>query len=267
MHAKYFRCLGLPEGADKSQIKRAYRKLALALHPDRNPAPEAHARFIEVTEAYEILMGERKESVDFLREWASEPVVDVREEKRKRHRERLREKARQQAKQKAKRTRAYLGVMRPIIALLALFYWTALFDLSRQAIEHQENINLVKGEYTVMGQHSVLNNYLIITATNSIYIDKVYPIPRMNGMVNYKTSPWYKIESQIQYSCDSKIYESISITPPYKHWLRNASLVFALLTSAFTLLPSRKRMMDVKVKLSFIIIFVTTFFFILFSSL
>ena len=57
-----FRVLGVPAGADTLAIKRAYRKLALRLHPDMHPkATEAErralsARFAEVTAAYKALV-------------------------------------------------------------------------------------------------------------------------------------------------------------------------------------------------------------------
>ncbi len=57
----YYDVLGVDKGADKNDIKRAYRKLAMKYHPDRNPDDEkAAAAFREVTEAYEILADEEK---------------------------------------------------------------------------------------------------------------------------------------------------------------------------------------------------------------
>lgn len=48
-----FAALGLNEGADLDEIKRAYRKLAFSLHPDLNPdVPDAAKRFQRVNEAY-----------------------------------------------------------------------------------------------------------------------------------------------------------------------------------------------------------------------
>jgi molecular chaperone DnaJ len=52
----YYEILGVPRNADADQIKKAYRKLAMQFHPDRNQgSPDAEARFKEVVEAYEAL--------------------------------------------------------------------------------------------------------------------------------------------------------------------------------------------------------------------
>lgn len=51
----YYEILGVPRGADAQEIKRAYRKLAMEFHPDRNAAPDAEEKFKELTRAYEVL--------------------------------------------------------------------------------------------------------------------------------------------------------------------------------------------------------------------
>ncbi len=52
----YYDVLGVDKGAENNDIKRAYRKLAMKFHPDRNPDDEKAAEsFREVTEAYEVL--------------------------------------------------------------------------------------------------------------------------------------------------------------------------------------------------------------------
>lgn len=56
----YYQILGLDRGATPDQIKAAYRKLAVELHPDRNSDPRATERFKEVNEANEVLSDPQK---------------------------------------------------------------------------------------------------------------------------------------------------------------------------------------------------------------
>lgn len=47
--------LGVARDAGADEIKKAYRRLAMEYHPDRNPSPDAEARFKEISEAYQVL--------------------------------------------------------------------------------------------------------------------------------------------------------------------------------------------------------------------
>ena len=59
----YYEILGLDRNATEDDIKRAYRRLALQHHPDKNPgSKEAEERFKEATEAYEVLKDPQKRS-------------------------------------------------------------------------------------------------------------------------------------------------------------------------------------------------------------
>ena len=62
----YYETLGVARGASEDDIKRAYRKMAMEHHPDRNRHdPKSEARFKEVNEAYEILKDpQRKAAYD-----------------------------------------------------------------------------------------------------------------------------------------------------------------------------------------------------------
>ena len=57
----YYEVLGVQKNASKDDIKKAYRKLAIQYHPDKNPGDKAaEEKFKEATEAYEILADDQK---------------------------------------------------------------------------------------------------------------------------------------------------------------------------------------------------------------
>lgn len=58
----YYEVLGISKNASEQEIKKAFRKLAMEYHPDRNKSPEAEEKFKEVNEAYEVLSDENKKA-------------------------------------------------------------------------------------------------------------------------------------------------------------------------------------------------------------
>lgn len=63
MGKNYYQILGIQKSANDDEIKKAYRKLALKYHPDKNKAPGAEEKFKEVAEAYEVLSDKSKREI------------------------------------------------------------------------------------------------------------------------------------------------------------------------------------------------------------
>src|SRR5512136_2748986 len=83
MAVDYYKTLGVDKGASLDDVKKAYRKLALKHHPDRNPSDKKRAeeRFKEISEAYAVLSDPEKRkqydtygSADFNQRFSQEDI-------------------------------------------------------------------------------------------------------------------------------------------------------------------------------------------------
>lgn len=63
MGKDYYKTLNVPRDASDDEIKKAYRKMALKYHPDKNKDPGAEEKFKEIAEAYEVLSDSQKRHV------------------------------------------------------------------------------------------------------------------------------------------------------------------------------------------------------------
>jgi curved DNA-binding protein CbpA len=60
MLKNYYQILGVEKDASLIDIKKAYRDLAIRLHPDKNESTDAHNEFVELNEAFQILSNEHR---------------------------------------------------------------------------------------------------------------------------------------------------------------------------------------------------------------
>lgn len=63
MGKDYYKVLGVPKTAKEDEIKKAYRKLALKWHPDKNNSAGAEEKFKEISEAYDVLSNKEKREI------------------------------------------------------------------------------------------------------------------------------------------------------------------------------------------------------------
>ena len=63
MGKDYYKILGIAKGASEDDVRKAYRKMALKFHPDKNKSAGAEEKFKEIAEAYEVLSDKRKRDV------------------------------------------------------------------------------------------------------------------------------------------------------------------------------------------------------------
>lgn len=63
MGKDFYKTLGIAKGATDDEIKKAYRKMALKYHPDKNKSPGAEEKFKEIAEAYDVLSDAQKREI------------------------------------------------------------------------------------------------------------------------------------------------------------------------------------------------------------
>ncbi len=66
MGKDYYKILGVSRNATNDEIKKAYRKLALKFHPDKNKSPDAEEKFKTIAEAYDVLTDSKLSSLNYI---------------------------------------------------------------------------------------------------------------------------------------------------------------------------------------------------------
>jgi curved DNA-binding protein CbpA len=71
----YYSILGVHRNASEAEIKRAYRRLAVIYHPDKNKDPQAQEMFVAITEAYDVISDPVKATI--VHQSMENPFADV----------------------------------------------------------------------------------------------------------------------------------------------------------------------------------------------
>lgn len=148
----YYSILGVAATASEAEIKRAYRRLAVQYHPDKNPDPAAERYFKEVNEAYEVL-GDSTKRFSYDQRMAN-PFVDVVVEEAPRHRDPAYRRQYRKAPSAPKPSEVYLLLKE----YFKYYFWVAWFGLGFTTIlfldsvlpaiestEKIENVEAVRG--------------------------------------------------------------------------------------------------------------------------
>ena len=172
---KYFQILGLNENASQDEIKKQYRKLAMRLHPDRNPSPKAKEEFLLLTEAYEILTG--KKPAPKTSRSISKSAEKTTEERVKEAKKRIFE---QQEKERLENERYFQSLFRgrkwkmlKLTAILGMIL--SVLILSDYFIPYHLQETRIT-QYTTKvdnGGHFVARNLVLTADEESYYLDKM----------------------------------------------------------------------------------------------
>lgn len=151
MLEEYYLKLGLPNGSSKEEVKRAYRQLVKRVHPDINPSENAHKQFIELTEAYEILMGERKSPFKELEDIFNPAPTDPSKRKRnpRSHQANFaqRHKRFEQEKMKREAMETMVNIYNYISPVLMVFAFIIMLDVQLEERIVEDRISWVQPDF------------------------------------------------------------------------------------------------------------------------
>lgn len=175
MHQEYYSKLGLPEGASKEEVKKRYRQLVKSIHPDVNKSPDANKQFIELTEAYEILIGEKISAYQEL-ENAFNPKMDREERYRRAMEDSVKRKLEMQALAKQAMKKGVL-IYNYIVPAFFLFSLLSMIDV--QLENRIVNDKLLGSDIITEYNTSpvvILENHGRLYLTNQVSKELIYSI-------------------------------------------------------------------------------------------
>ncbi len=171
----YYQVLGVKYSASYEEIKRAYRRLAVLYHPDKNRDPAAEGIFKNINEAYDVLSDPAKKSLYDLRMQA--PFAEVVEE-RQHHRDPAYRPARPRTRRKSDRDRMR-DLMReymPWVARITQFCFliSLLIVVDYMLPMHVNSFNIVETNLRRTYTRNFATTWWVITTDGKHVIDVPY---------------------------------------------------------------------------------------------
>ena len=209
----YYTTLGVPENASATDIKRAYRALAVRYHPDKNPSPEATIRFTEITEAYDVL-GDPKKKFVYDHQWYKFVHELVKEEPVKHRDPRYRPKAKAARKpqkpshfvlmEKWNRYAYWINIVGVIIVFFFAADYFLPYAVTDEMIRKYEPVRERKGTVAYYRMHTMSGAEV-----------KVYEkIGDVGENIVLSVTRFYRIPMEVEYPTSSSV---VSLGFMYKH--------------------------------------------------
>jgi len=137
---QYLATLGLEPGVSEADIKRAYRRLAKEYHPDINSHPDAHRRFVEITEAYHVLLNTAEQTQQETYSYDYDPLARAYAEKRKRAQAFARQKRQQEAEERRRALILLYSYTNYLVGFILLFNVLLMLDYLLPARSQVERV-------------------------------------------------------------------------------------------------------------------------------
>lgn len=171
MHRRnYYRILGLPETASHQEVKKQYRKLVMQYHPDRNPDKNAQEKFIQLSEAYDIIINNKLPAT--VKPTTPEEKKKDREERIKTARKRFKEQELRERRENERYFR-FLTTGKKWKTLQVLAYvgilLSAMLILDQVLPTHIQEDEVTEYQINIANGPSGQNLSLIKTRTNEYY--------------------------------------------------------------------------------------------------
>jgi hypothetical protein len=191
---RYYSILGIPPGASKEEIKKAYRKKAMQYHPDRNRDRNAREKFLEILEAYEFLIGggaTTRKKAPAEGQNAEQSFEDImrdlaKKRAKEKYRERVREFRRRQAEEQNKEFIKAIYVLVSIIVLAGSVYLGN--KLYNYLMVLSDPVERMASVYSISPRHV----HIRYTHNDTLYLQSLYVSKTRDEMKGTTGMPLFK---------------------------------------------------------------------------